>query len=198
MRFKLFKLIGLLVVLVISSNVQICLASDSNEEWASGLARNAQTISMNAIKDLMNDPGFDQTLKEEVLRPRPALQIFVSSSMPKQLLKVYAREAKLYGGTLVFRGLPGGSIHKLTDLVMEISDEDSSPMQIDDEAFTAFGIEVVPAIVLAKPAPIFSGKTESEKFDKVTGGVTIKASLELFAKSGDMREEARSLLGGLK
>jgi type-F conjugative transfer system pilin assembly protein TrbC len=197
-RFKLFKLIRLVLVLVISSNVQISLGDDLKEAWADELASNAQTISMEAIKSLMNEPGFDETLKEEVLRPRPHLQIFVSSSLPLGLLKAYAREAKLYGGTLVFRGLPNGSIHKLTDLVMDISDEDSGPMQIDDEAFTAFGIKVVPAIVLAKPAPIFSGKTGSEKFDKISGAVKIKAGLELFARDGDMREEARNLLRRVK
>ena len=114
--------------------------------------------------------------------------------MPKQLLKAYALEAKRYDGVLVFIGLPGGSIHKLTDLIMEISSEDSSAMQIDDEAFTAFTITSVPAIVLASSAPIFEGKTASKKHDKVVGSITVKAALELFAKNGEMADEARGLL----
>lgn len=195
---KILSQIGLTILLVISSFINQSLADNSDQDWAEGLATNAQNISIEAIEKIMNQPDFDQTLREDVLKPRPALQIFVSSSLPKQLLKAYAKEAKLYSGTLVFRGLPGGSIHKLSDLAMEISDEDSAPMQIDDEAFAAFKVRVVPAIVLSKSAPIFSGKTGSDKFDKVTGALTIKASLELFGKSGDMREEAGNLLKGSK
>lgn len=169
-------------------------SKENNSDWAQGLLEQSSDIVMDNIKEIANQQNFDSNLAAETLKPRPCLQIFVSSSMPKQLLKSYADEAKHYGGVLVFIGLPGGSIHKLSELVMEISTEDSAAMQIDDEAFNAFGITGVPAIVLANAAPIFEGKTMSEKFDKVTGCISIKGALELFSASGEMAKEARGLL----
>lgn len=196
------KLLRFLILIILSgisglfSSVfsNIVLAQESDLEWARGLAERDSQLVIDNFKEIINQPGFDPALREEAFKPRPALQIFVSSSMPKQLLKNYALEAKRYGGVLVFVGLPGGSIHKLTDLIMEISSEDSAAMQIDDEAFTAFEVTSVPAIVLASLAPIFEGKTASKKHDKVVGSITIKAALELFAKSGEMAGEARDLL----
>jgi len=197
---KLLRILGLIIfagisVLLSSVFSNITLAQKSDLEWARGIAeRDSQLVMDNYFKEIINQPGFDPELREEAFKPRPALQIFVSSSMPKQLLKNYALEAKRYGGVLVFIGLPGGSIHKLTDLIMEISSEDSAAMQIDDEAFTAFEVTSVPAIVLASSASIFEGKTASKKHDKVTGSITIKAALELFAKNGEMASDARGLL----
>ena len=196
------KLLRILILIILSgisglfSSVfsNITLAQESDLEWARGLAESDSQIVMDNFKEIINQPGFDPELREEAFKPRPALQIFVSRSMPKQLLKNYDLEAKRYGGVLVFVGLPGGSIHKLTDLIMEISSEDSAAMQIDDEAFTAFEVTSVPAIVLASSASIFEGKTASKKHDKVTGSITIKAALELFAKNGEMASDARGLL----
>ena len=48
--------------------------------------------------------------------------------------------------------------------------------------------------MLASSAPIFEGTTASKKHDKVVGSITVKAALELFAKSGEMAGEARGLL----
>ena len=196
------KLLRILILIILSgisglfSSVfsNITLAQESDLEWATGLAESDSQIVMDNFKEIINQTGFDPELREEAFKPRPALQIFVSSSMPKQLLKNYALEAKRYGGVLVLVGLPGGSIHKLTDLIMEISSEDSAAMQIDDEAFTAFEVTSVPAIVLASSASIFEGKTASKKHDKVTGSITVKAALELFAKNGEMASDARGLL----
>ena len=195
------KLLRILILIIFSSFSglfssvsNIALAQESDLDWARGIAERDTGMVMDNFKEIINQPGFDPKLKEKAFKPRPVLQIFVSSSMPKQLLKNYALEAKRYGGVLVFIGLPGGSIHKLTDLIMEISSEDIAAMQIDDEAFTAFEVTSVPAIVLASSASIFEGKTASKKHDKVTGSITIKAALELFAKNGEMASDARGLL----
>jgi type-F conjugative transfer system pilin assembly protein TrbC len=94
----------------------------------------------------------------------------------------------------VFRGLPDGSVHKLTEFLMDIVTEESSAMQIDDESFAAFEITSVPTIVLSKPETIFSKEEIEAKFDKVTGNITIKAALELFVGSGDMKLNVQKLL----
>ena len=115
--------------------------------------------------------------------------------MSRESLKSYVREAHRYNGVLVFCGLPQGSFRKLTDLVMSISDAQYPvAMQIDDEAFAQFGIKAVPAIVLTVPASMFSEQTARDRFDKITGHITIKAALETFAAQGDLAINAREWL----
>jgi type-F conjugative transfer system pilin assembly protein TrbC len=188
-----------LVILTITSLLLFkpCVYGDEPDmEWAQSLAADNQRIFMDNLKEMMEMSGFDENLKAEVLKPRPRLQIFVSSSMPIGLLKSYAKEAVKYNGVLVFRGLPAGSFHRLAKLVSDISGDNAEgiAMQIDDEAFKAFNIKIVPTIVLSKEASIFSEQVKGGAFDKVGGNVTIRYALERFAKEGDLKANALELL----
>lgn len=199
---RFLKLIAINIILIYASYMATALAGmlegkvpAEDIDWAKTIATSHQTESMNHLQEMMQTEGFDQNLRDSVLKPRPVLQIFVSSSMPRQLLKAYAKEASRYDAVLVFRGLPQGSFRKITDLVMDISDKNQPcAMQIDDEAFTGFGIGSVPAIVLSKPAAQFDEQKGEGKFDKVYGNITIKAALELFSESGDLATNAKGLL----
>jgi len=132
---------------------------------------------------------------EDMLKPRPALQIFVSSSMPKSLLRDYAKEASIYGGVLVFRGLPKGSMIKLTELVRDISDEDyPAAMQIDDESFAMYGVDLVPAIILSQNEGFGQIERQIPKHDKIYGNVPIRYALESFAKRGKLADKANEIL----
>jgi len=192
------KLLRLLVLTITSLLLfKPCVYGDEPDmEWAQEMATDNQRIFMDNLKEMMEMPGFDQDLIAEVLKPRPSLQIFVSHSMPISLLKSYAKEATKYNGVLVFRGLPAGSFHKLSNLVSDISGDNAEgiAMQIDDEAFKAFNIKIVPTIVLSRSASIFSEQVKGGAFDKIGGNVTIKYALEFFAKEGDLKENARELL----
>ena len=192
------KLLRLLVLTITSLLLfKPCVyGGETDMEWAQEMATDNQRIFMDNLKEMMEMPGFDQDLKAEVLKPRPSLQIFVSHSMPISLLKSYAKEATKYNGVLVFRGLPAGSFHKLSNLVSDISGDNAEgiAMQIDDEAFKAFNIKIVPTIVLSRSASIFSEQVKGGAFDKIGGNVTIKYALEVFAKKGDLKENARELL----
>lgn len=192
------KLLRLLVLTMTSLLLfKPCVyGGETDMEWAQEMATDNQRIFMDNLKEMMEMPGFDQDLKAEVLKPRPSLQIFVSHSMPISLLKSYAKEATKYNGVLVFRGLPVGSFHRLAKLVSDISGDNAEgiAMQIDDEAFKAFNIKIVPTIVLSRSASIFSEQVKGGAFDKIGGNVTIKYALEVFAKEGDLKENARELL----
>lgn len=189
------KLLRILMLIYLSFVTQTTLAEKLDLEWARSVVKSDQNMVMENFKNSMEEKGFDINLKNSVLKPRPVLQIFVSSSMSKQLLKNYAKEAHRYNGVLVFRGLPSNSFRKLTNLVMDISDEKFPvPMQIDDEAFTSFSIKTVPSIVLTIPNAMFSKQTSPEKFDRITGNITIKAALEIFAEQGDLALSAREML----
>lgn len=192
------KLLRLVILTIISLLLfKPCVYGDESDmEWAQEMATDNQRIFMDNLKEMMEMPGFDEDLKAEVLKPRPQLQIFVSHSMPISLLKSYAKEAAKYNGVLVLRGLPAGSFHRLAKLVSDISGDNAEgiAMQIDDEAFKAFDIKSVPTIVLSKPASIFSEQLKGGAFDKIGGNVTIKYALEVFAKEGDLKENAREVL----
>ena len=122
-------------------------------------------------------------------------RIFVSSSMSKNLLKAYAKQAKKYGAVLVFNGLPGGSWRKLSELVTEISGNNPElvSIQIDDEAFARFDIKVVPSFVLSKEEDVFAEQPKVT-FDKVTGAIGTRRVLELFKEQGQLAEFASDKL----
>ena len=189
------KLLRVLVLIIINLIINIAYAQETDEQWARGVAERNTLLTIENFKNMMQMPGFDKEVRESSLAPRPSLQIFVSASMSTESLKSYVKEAHRYNGVLVFRGLLAGSFRKITDLVMDISDEKYPvAMQIDDEAFKQFGITAVPAIVLTVPASIFSEQTKQEKFDKVTGHITVKAALEMFAGNGDLAAISRGYL----
>ena len=55
-------------------------------------------------KNLTGSGGLGRDYRDSVL-----LKVFISSSMGLELLKTYVRQAKRYGGVLVFNGLPDNS-----------------------------------------------------------------------------------------
>jgi type-F conjugative transfer system pilin assembly protein TrbC len=133
-------------------------------------------------------------------RDSVTLKIFVSSSMSTELLKTYVKEARHYGGVLVFNGLPGNSWVKLNKTVMEIvEDQEGVGIQIDPEEFDRFNIKTVPAFVLIKEADWITGTSEEMVedrviYDKVTGNIGIETALRLFAEKGELSLEAEAKL----
>ena len=133
-------------------------------------------------------------------RDSVTLKVFVSSSMGTELLKTYAKEARHYGGVLVFKGLPGNSWVKLNNMITEIvGDEEGVGIQIDPEEFDRFNIKTVPAFVLIKEADLITDISEEPAedkviYDKVTGNIGIETALRLFAEKGELGLEAQAKL----
>jgi len=124
-----------------------------------------------------------------------SFRIFVSSSMSKNLLKNYAIAAKRYGGVLVFKGLPGNSWRRLSEMVTEITGDKPEliAIQIDDEAFAQFNITQVPSFVLSKEEDMFAEEPKVT-FDKVTGSIGIRRALEIFEEKGQLKDIAAHIL----
>ena len=186
-------------------------------EFAKELAATSKQISMTAIKEewlklqtmqqskngennQMGQTGLDELLPRKMGYSEYELKIFVSSSMGKELLKNYLSQAKRYKATLVFNGLPGGSWRKLSELVYEVTggDEEGVSMQIDDLAFVEYGINSVPAFVLAKEKGVFEERGDDEferpSFDKVTGNIGIRRALEEMREKGELSMLAAKIL----
>lgn len=168
---------------------------ENNRNWALDLSNKQKQEFWQNMRCKAKE-YFPQDKMKEIISSRLKLKIFVSSSMSISLLKDYIREAANFGGVLVLRGLPNGSMIELISLISEISNFESSvAIQLDDESFEEFGIDNVPAIVLSKQKSILSDeKSEALIYDKVSGNVGIRYALELFAQEGELKDDAVELL----
>ena len=115
-------------------------------------------------------------------------------------VKNYLNQAKNYKAILVFNGLPSGSWHKLSELVYEVTggDEEGVAMQINDLAFTEYGITSVPTFVLSKENGVFEEGAGDEhqlaSFDKVIGNIGIRRALEDMVAKGELSNIAAKIL----
>ena len=174
-------LFSLMIIFAFCFNAQGFEFKQEDIDFAKDLRKRTLQMNMRELKekyydlqDMLGDIKSDANSAYDTgeIDSNISLKIFVSSSMSQNLLKSYARSAKKYNATLVFRGLPQGSWKKLSDLVYEISEgEDQNiAMQIDDEAFSSYGVNAVPAIILAKEENALS-ENPRITFDKITGDI---------------------------
>ena len=184
--------------------------SMANEDlnFSTELQKNSTAIVWKNLKEIFVkqerlELGSEPNLPTTTLSKQESeLYIFVSTSMPKPLLKAYASEAKKYGGILVFKGLPGGSFKELavlinelnTDLIDAVNDTGLSGFQIDDEAFDRFEVNTTPTIILSTASEYQPHQTTAVIYDKITGNVGIKYALEQFSSSGSLATQSLEYL----
>jgi type-F conjugative transfer system pilin assembly protein TrbC len=186
----------------------------ADREWFKGIMEKSREIVMSAIAEkyrellMLRGQQQDGVIENKNLtdsggpgrkyRDSVTLKVFVSSSMSTELLKTYVKEARRYGGVLVFNGLPDNSWVKLNKTVLEIvGNEEGVGIQIDPEEFDRFNIKTVPAFVLIKETDWITGTSEEMAedrvtYDKVTGNIGTEAALRLFAEQGELGAMARA------
>lgn len=136
--------------------------------------------------------------------------IFVSWSMPLDILRSYAIESMWTGSTLVFRGVPPG--RKIVDFFTKDLRQlvwgkgAAANISVDPRLFEAYGVKSVPTIVLTRTRDNFScfgagekkvkaangreatynlcPEISSDKYIKVSGAVTMDWALETFRSNG--------------
>lgn len=190
-----------------SSTVLTGQVSEEDRQWAESLTNSSIDMMWQNLKSKFESQeqleiktGFKSNSDEERERRFAGLYIFVSTSMPKPLLKSYLSEANKYGGVLVFKGLPQGSFKELTKLVIDITGNNGSlqdiaaNVTIDDEAYARFKVVSVPTIVLSLTSEYHPNRTAIFKFDKMVGNVGVKYSLEEFSRSGELATQALGYL----
>jgi conjugal transfer pilus assembly protein TrbC len=129
-----------------------------------------------------------------ILRPGN-FYIFVSLSLGEKALLNLTIDAKRYGATLVLRGFKAGSYVKTVHALQKIIQETGQGLIIDPELFTLFAVQTVPTFVLSKPFHLnASERIQTPLHDRIQGHVSPKYTLETFAKEGDLKNEAESLL----
>ena len=223
MRFNL-TIIGLLILGIIQANAVIACdnavcnkvgsntaftsqVSEEDKKWAEDLTSSSIDMMWQNLKSKLESQeqleiktGFESDREEARERQFAGLYIFVSTSMPKPLLKSYLQEANKYGGVLVLKGLPQGSFKELTKFIIDLTgnngnlQEIAANIQIDDEAYEKFKIVCVPTIVLSFDPEYHPNQSAIFKFDKMIGNVGVKYSLEEFSKSGELAMQASRYL----
>ena len=114
------------------------------------------------------------------------LYIFVSLSLPDETLKTLSRQAKVLGGNLVIQGLVNNSFKETQKRLRQLG----IPIDIDPTLFERFEVKRIPTFVLTE---IKDGDIQGP-YDKVTGNVSVKSAIELFAMEGEVVEIAQTLL----
>lgn len=138
-----------------------------------------------------------------------SLYYFVSYNMPLPMLRAYALEAMWAGGTLVLRGAPPGKplAQFVTEDLRELVHDKgaAASISIDPRLFDAYGVTLVPTIVLTNERSNFecSGHSPAffsyqgqhlsfdrcppvpeDKYWKMTGAVTTDYALREFLDAG--------------
>ncbi|PHR62193.1 MAG: type-F conjugative transfer system pilin assembly protein TrbC [Robiginitomaculum sp.] len=121
--------------------------------------------------------------------------VFISFSMPDQMIIDYMAEADKAGAVVVIRGLiedpekPGKVTLKKTSEYLQnlLKDGNMGGVSLDPNAFTAFRIEVVPTFVSAlevAPPGLERGQNVNVPHDKLSGAVSLKFALKTLAEKG--------------
>jgi len=212
------KLLPALILMVFVLLMRVANAGDieipfkeEDKKWLKNLMSESQKIAITnftqkykELLDMQNRQGVleDKNIEvvEDIFKEEVILKIFISSSMGKELLKHYAKEAKSFGGILVFNGLPDNSWNKLNELVTEMIEDNPEVMtQIDPEEFDRFDIKTVPSFVLMREDVWLDSLQREQKerrvvYDKVVGNIGTKEALGLFASGGELQKEATKKL----
>ena len=181
----------------------IVMGAEKAREDAMQAARDAAGSSV-SVKDAVRDEyGFDMGPQTPTSRDGEGrLYIFVSLSMPDDLIQQYLDQALKHNGRVVIRGFYKGSFAETTKRLAGLISEDEIRrigVNIDPRAFETFGVETVPAIALAEK-PLVRCETEDcvldvGAYDIIYGAVSVEYALERFASQGDVRTAAVDLLG---
>jgi conjugal transfer pilus assembly protein TrbC len=160
---------------------------EANGHRYTELARKAERPSTSDTFDFDKMVADAGTIAAKDLGAAPRFIAFASSSMPTASLKTMLHDVTRAGGVVVFRGLPNGSVAGLTQTLRRVLDpgENLDGIGIDPRLFRAFGIEAVPAYVMAASdfdlCDGFDCGSTVPPHDRISGNVTARFALETFA-----------------
>lgn len=118
-------------------------------------------------------------------KPVPHALYFVSFSIPEEGLKRMILDADSFGIPSTLRGMVNNDMRDTANAVLRLVNEDKrGGVQIDPKAFTTYGINAVPALVV----------TCDGRYDRIAGNLALREALTKVAESGDCADTARAIL----
>jgi len=190
-------------------------AWQAGQEAARNSLSNIRSRPVSGIADEKMEGNWKKLRSALGLSNENQLYVFVSFSMPEPLIRAYALDAAFAGATLVIRGIDedadlrsfvGG---RLLELLRP--GEIGAPIQIDPRLFDTYGIDKVPAVVLADQVDniVCESGTNSSSFYRqqevrypkcdpappdsfwaLSGAVTTQYALETFEGNGSTQATA--------
>lgn len=118
--------------------------------------------------------------------PEEALLVFVSFSMPKQVLENLSEQARIAGAVVVLRGMVSGQLSTTQERALQVNKAGAS-WEINPELFTTFDVKTVPAFVLTGNKDVIdngcavdlSGQCSPQNtFSKVSGDISVQLALD--------------------
>ncbi len=133
--------------------------------------------------------------KSKTSHQKGELLIFVSWSLGEKALLNLAIDASRYGGTLILRGFIKGSFKKTTQALQKIITKTGQGFIVDPELYELFNVTAAPTFILTKPFQVNASERNSTPFhDRLQGDISLHFALERFAKEGDLKQVAQTLL----
>lgn len=162
-------------------------STDMQEGVARALDPNSQAALWEKVKDKL---GVDT--QEQLL-------IFISLSMPDNMLREYQLDAAATGASLVMKGIKDGqNLQEFRTETLEGifgSAGVQAPVVIDPRQFDLFDISSVPTVVYTKNYPneeelpcnegLSCEKLPKTSYSSISGGVTLSYALEQFKAAGE-------------
>lgn len=129
---------------------------------------------------------------KDLLRSAPKIEqedqvgpiVFVSLAVPMPSLVQLASDAKRVGGVLVMRGTINGSLKQTVAALQRLS-EQGVEIQIDPQAFTRYGVAVVPSVLvdLGGSGGCEAKQSCTDRSALIEGDVTLGHALDHIART---------------
>jgi len=138
--------------------------------------------NMNFINSLQHK---QQMQYQAAQNPQPAIQYFVSFSIPRNGLAIMLNNAAQFAVPVNIRGMINNDFRQTANTIFEMTKgSNKGGVQINPKAFRQYGITAVPALVV----------TCGNTFDRVSGDIRIDGLLRKVAEGGDCADVAKAAL----
>lgn len=107
------------------------------------------------------------------------LYVCMTFSLEDSLWVQLSKELEKLGGFFVVRGLPENSFKEFADKVFSLQEQGVTvPIQIHPKLFEDYSLHLVPTVMVV----------EGDKYDKISGNISIRYALEKMAQKGDTKQ----------
>lgn len=142
-------------------------------------------VSRNNLDFINNLQQKQQMQYQAAQKPQPAIQYFLSFSIPRNGLATMLNNAAQFAVPVNIRGMINNDFWQTANTIFEMTKgSNKGGVQINPKAFRQYGITAVPALVV----------TCGNKFDRVSGDIRIDGLLRKVAEGGDCADVARAAL----
>ena len=138
-------------------------------------------------------------------KPADGALLFISFSMPDEMILELASEAEKFGISVVLKGLVEGDFRKTFEKIALLHEKENqlntiiSGFLINPIWFEQFEIKSVPTLVVTQRPLECTNQSacKNQPYDAIAGNLKIKKSLQLIAEQGEhMQGLAQKILGG--